>query len=163
MLLGLPATAQQASDKYRSPQISSLTPLPQRAAPTCTEPHIEVVPIRGGLTRIAIETPCRPQQLVIFTYAGAIFIKQLDDAGRTAFTLDCFAGDRETVTIRFEDQTTVIRQPIVEEDMRELTKYTAAAPIAGETPAGIQLARRGKRHHLPWVTECRLSDRPRYG
>jgi len=124
MLLGLPATAQQASDKYRSPLIFSSTPPPQRAAPTCTEPRIEVVPIRGGLTRIAIETPCRPQQLVIFTYAGAIFIKQLDDAGRTAFTLDCFAGDRETVTIRFEDQTTVVRQPIVEEDMRDFSKVT---------------------------------------
>src|SRR5215813_11747025 len=61
---------------------------------------------------------------VIFTYAGAIFIKRLNDAGRTAITLDCFAGDRETVTIRFEDQTTVARQPIVEEEMRDLSKVT---------------------------------------
>ena len=124
MLLGLPATAHQGSDKYQSPLIFSLTPPPQRAAATCIEPRIEVVPIRGGLTRIAIETPCRPRQLVIFTYAGAIFIKRLNDAGRTAITLDCFAGDRETVTIRFEDQTTVVRQPIVEEDMRDLSKVT---------------------------------------
>jgi hypothetical protein len=80
------------------------------------------MPLSGGRTRIIVDTPCRAQQLVIITYAGAVFIQPLDDAGRTRFTLDCFAGDGEPVTIRFEDQTTFVQHPIVDEGMRDFSK-----------------------------------------
>jgi hypothetical protein len=121
---GLPAAAQQEAESFRAPVTSSLAPLPEpeRGTPACAEPRVELVALRGGRTRVAVDAPCRAQQLAIFTYAGAIFIKSLDQDGRTAFTLDCFAGDSEPLTIRFEDQTTVVRRPVVGEDMRDFSK-----------------------------------------
>jgi hypothetical protein len=106
----------------RSPLTSSLATSPERPATACPAPRVELAPVRGGQTHIAVDTACRAQQMVIFTYAGAVFIQTLDASGRVALVLDCFAGDREAVTIRFEDQTTVVRQPIVGEDMSDLSK-----------------------------------------
>src|SRR5262245_40755442 len=62
----------------------------QQPGQACPEPWIEAAPVRGGLTRIAIDTPCRAQQLVTFTYAESVFIRWLDARGRTDLMLDCF-------------------------------------------------------------------------
>jgi hypothetical protein len=123
MLPAPPAAAQQAADTFRTPFTSSLVPLlPKGPAPACGEPHVDITPVRGGRTRIALDSPCRAQELVIFTYAGTVFIQSLDEVGRAAFLLDCFAGDSEPVTIRFEDRTTIVRHPIVDDDMRDFSK-----------------------------------------
>src|SRR5262249_532951 len=63
MLPGPPVCAQQGAENFRSPLTSSLAPLPgpNRGVPKCGEPHIELVPLRGGRTRIAVDTPCRAQ------------------------------------------------------------------------------------------------------
>ncbi|MBO0766112.1 MAG: hypothetical protein J2P50_16195 [Hyphomicrobiaceae bacterium] len=118
----LPVAAQEGADELEPPLTSSLAPVPARTAPACAEPSIEMAPLRGGRTRIAVDSPCRPQQLVIFTYAGAVFIRSLNELGRAAFILDCFAGDGETVTINFEDHTALVRRPVIGEDMRDFSK-----------------------------------------
>src|SRR5262245_37118279 len=96
---GPPSAAQQAADNLRSPLASTLLPAPARSQPACPAPTVIAAPVRGGSTSIAVDSPCRTQQLVIFTYAGTIFIKPLDEAGRAVFVLDCFAGDSEPVTV----------------------------------------------------------------
>src|SRR5262249_45128711 len=48
----------------------------------------------------------------------------LDGLGRAELVLDCFAGDREAVALSFDDKTTVYRQPVVGEDMRDFSKVT---------------------------------------
>src|SRR5262249_37413778 len=70
----------------------------------------------------AVDTPCRADQLVTFTYAGAVFIQWLDARGHATFVLDCFAGEDERVSITFEDGATVVQRPLVGADIRNLSK-----------------------------------------
>lgn len=122
ILLGAPAGAQQTANDVRGLLASPATTSLPAGRTRCAEPRIEVSPLRGGLTQIAIDTPCRADQLVTFTYAGVVFIQLLDPQGRAVFVLDCFAGDDESVSISFEDGTTAARRPAVGDDLRNVSK-----------------------------------------
>ena len=89
-------------------------------APLCLSPRISFRPAGLGLTEIAVQSDCRAGQDMIIDYGGASFIQNLDDAGRAAFVLDCFAGYRELIRVRFMDRTEVMRLP--PEQTARLTK-----------------------------------------
>jgi hypothetical protein len=105
-----PAEAQRLAKEPRAP------------ASVCAEPRVEISPAPGGRSRIAVDSSCRAAELVTFTYAEAVFMQWLDARGRAEFVLDPFAGDDESVNIRFEDRTEVVRRPAVGDGMRDFSK-----------------------------------------
>lgn len=117
----VPAEARQLAQNSRafaSPALPSATLAREKA---CDEPRVQLMPERGGRTRIAIDTACRAQQFVVLEYAGVVFIRLLDANGSDLFVLDCFAGEVETIAIKFEDNTKIVRQPVAA-DMRDVSK-----------------------------------------
>lgn len=95
-----------------------------QVASTCGEPEIALGPEPGGLTRIAVGSPCRAGELVSITYAEATFVERLDGDGRSQMVLDCFAGE-VPITFVFEDGMSTIRQPITD----DLAKYSKVAIV----------------------------------
>ncbi|WP_428295935.1 hypothetical protein [Hyphomicrobium sp.] len=95
-------------------------PAPQA---TCGEPDISVSPAAGGLTQVSVASSCRAGELVSVTYAEATLVERLDPEGRSKITLDCFAGDASSITIAFEDGTSITRQPATD----DLAKYSKVA------------------------------------
>src|SRR5262245_59437770 len=89
-----PAAAQAGSTTLQPTSPSAIAPLSTEPKSLCPEPHIELAPVRGGRTRIDIDSSCRANELVMFNYAGVIFMRWLDALGHTEFILDCFAGNR---------------------------------------------------------------------
>lgn len=77
----------------------------------CLAPAVTVESGLYGVAEISIASACRAGQDVTVDYAGATWVVNLDDAGHAALTIDCFAGDRELLWIRFFDKTEVLRLP----------------------------------------------------
>lgn len=96
----------------------------KRIASACGEPEIALSPEPGGLTRIAVASPCRAGELVSITYADATFVERLDGGGRAKTMLDCFAGEAP-ITLVFEDGTSITRQSVTD----DLTNYSKVAVV----------------------------------
>lgn len=79
----------------------------------------------GGKTLVSVASACRAGQIVTFSYADATFIKWIDAEGKVAFSLDCFAGASEPITISFEDNTKLTRQPVVD----DIERYSKVAIV----------------------------------
>ncbi len=77
--------------------------LPSLTTVACAAQRIDVAPLPGGLMRIIIASPCRPQQDVHIIYAGIELIRRLDGAGGLSIDIDCIAGADFPVDIMFED------------------------------------------------------------
>lgn len=91
----------------------------------CGAPDAVLTAQPGGKTLVSVISPCRAGQLATFSYAGTTFIKLIDPQGKIAFSLDCFAGAAEPISIAFADNTKITHLPIVD----DLERYSKVAIV----------------------------------
>jgi hypothetical protein len=84
---------------FPSPELTGnwITPV------ACADARVDVTPLPAGLMRIAIASPCRPNQSVHVLYAGIELVRALGASGEASFDIDCIAGDDFPVDVMFED------------------------------------------------------------
>lgn len=102
---GAPGTGPAAPAPVVSGSAANIeAPAPGASAEGCGAAEINTTPLPAGRMAISIDgTSCRGSEPVTIVYAGASIVRQLDEAGKLAFTLDCFGGTSSKVAISFAD------------------------------------------------------------
>ncbi len=100
------ATDTSASGMGGQPPLSSASAanIQPPSSKSCGAAEISTAALPAAHMAISIKaTDCRANEPVTIEYAGARFVRQLDEAGELSFTLDCFAGTSSKVLISFAD------------------------------------------------------------
>lgn len=87
----------------------------------CRDTEISTEPLDGGQMRIRINAGCHAGEAVQLSYAGAEFIRKLNNWGALDFVLDCFAGSASAVEVRLADGTRKTL-PVVASDLDKVSK-----------------------------------------
>ena len=100
----------------------------------CAAPVLEGEARDAGMMRLVVRSSCHAGQEVHIAYGGVDQVRQLDAIGELDTEIDCFAGTKGDVTVRFDDGTT--RQIAV--TARDLDRVSKVALI-WQAPVNLDL------------------------
>gem|GEM_PF-1699703 len=115
--------------------IASAADIKPPSAKNCGAAEISTAALPAAHMAINIKaTSCRANEPVTIEYAGARFVRQLDQAGELNFTLDCFAGTSSKIVITFADGA----RGAVDVTTRDLGRVSKVAVI-WQAPVNLDL------------------------